>query len=41
MLLCCYVATSTHKVALVGAISVIFESTKLRFVGHEVTALSY
>ncbi len=38
MLLCCDVATPKYEVALIGAISVFFEGTKLRFVGHEVTA---
>ena len=34
MLRCCY--PDGYEVALIGAISVNFEGTKLRFVGHEV-----
>ena len=39
MLRCCY--PDEYEVALIGAISVTFEGTKLRFVGHEVVVQFY
>ena len=39
MLRCCY--PDEYEVALIGVISVTFEGTKLRFVGHEVAVPIY